>query len=113
MIDPGSPKQVVVEMCVPNGEGGEICATAREPLEGTGRAWVDCRMRARKLAEAARDGEEGVAICARCETNVVVQHGGETLLCAECRSDPREDREKDRDRERDRAVEAERDRERF
>ena len=59
MIEPGSPKRVVAEVCIPDDEGGKICATAREPLRGTGRAWVDCRVRTRKLAEAARDGEEG------------------------------------------------------
>ena len=102
MIDPGPPRRVVAEVCIPDGEEGEICATAREPLEGTGRAWVDCRVRARKLAEAARDGEEGVVICDRCETNVVVQHGGETLLCADCRSETSKDREMERVFETDR-----------
>ncbi len=54
MIERGPPKRVVAEVCIPDGEGGEICAQAREPLGDTGRAWVDCRSRARKLAEAAR-----------------------------------------------------------
>lgn len=103
---PVPPKHVVAKVCIPNEERGEICATACQPLEGTGRAWRDCRVRARRLAEAAPDGEQDVAIYDRCETNVVVQHGRETLLCADCRSEPREDRD------RERAVEAERERQR-
>jgi hypothetical protein len=93
MIDPGPPKWVVAEVCIPDEDGGEICATAVEPLRGNGRTWVDCRVRARRLAEAARAGEDGVVICDRCETNVVVQHGGETLLCTDCRSETPEERE--------------------
>lgn len=107
MIDPGPPKRVVAKVCIPDREGGEICARAREPLEGTGRAWVDCRARARKLAEAARAGEEGIVICARCETNVVVQHNRETVLCGECRGETIEEQGMPRER----AFEA--DRERF
>ena len=98
MIERGPPKRVVAEVCIPDGEGGEICAQAREPLGDTGRAWVDCRSRARKLAEAARAGEEGVVICARCETNVVVQHNRETVLCGECRSETTEEQEMARER---------------
>lgn len=107
MIDPGPPKRVVAEVCIPDKEGGEICATAVEPFRGNGRTWVDCRVRARKLAEAARAGEDGVMICERCETNVVVQHGREILLCSNCRSGATDEREI----ERERAFEA--DRERF
>ncbi|EMA56018.1 hypothetical protein C451_04701 [Halococcus thailandensis JCM 13552] len=69
--------------------------------------WVDCRARARKLAEAARAGEERVVICARCETNVVVQHNRETVLCGECRGETIEEQGMPRKR----AFEA--DRERF
>jgi hypothetical protein len=104
MIDPGPPKRVVAEVCIPDKQGGEICATAVEPFQGNGRTWVDCRVRARNLAKAARDDEDGVVICERCETTVVVQHGGETLLCIDCRSETTDDREI----ERERAFEAER-----
>lgn len=100
MIEHGPPKRVVAEVCIPDGEGGEICARARESLEdgGTGRAWVDCRSRARKLAKAARAGQEGVVICARCGTNVVVQDEREIVVCPECRSETTEDREMARER---------------
>lgn len=96
MIEPGPPKRVVAEVCIPDGEDGEICATAYEPLRGNGRSWVDCRTRARKIAEAARAGEEGVVVCKRCETNVVVQHDGEMVLCSECRSETDNEREMER-----------------
>jgi hypothetical protein len=102
MIDPGPPKRVVAEVCIPDEDRGEICATAVEPFQGNGRTWVDCRVRARQLAEAARDGEDGVVICKRCETNVVVQHGGETLLCTDCRSETSDEREMERAFEADR-----------
>jgi hypothetical protein len=102
MIDPGPPKRVVAEVCIPDEDRGEICATAVAPLRGNGRTWVDCRVRARKLAEVARDGEEGVVICDRCETNVIVQHGRETLLCTDCRSEITDDREIERAFEADR-----------
>jgi hypothetical protein len=102
MIDPGPPKRVVAEVCIPDEDRGEICATAVEPPQGNGRTWVDCRVRARKLAEAARAGEDGVAICERCETNVVVQHEGDTLLCTDCRSETTEEREMERVFEADR-----------
>lgn len=102
MIERGPSKRVVAEVCIPDGEGGEICAQAREPLGDSGRAWVDCRARARKLAKAARAGEEGVVICARCETNVVVQHERETLLCDGCRDETGEEGEMDRTFEADR-----------
>jgi hypothetical protein len=102
MIDPGPPKRVVAEVCIPAKDGGEICATAVEPLHGNGRSWVDCRARARNLAKAARAGEDGVAICERCGTNVIVQHGGDTLLCPDCRSETTEEREMERAFEPDR-----------
>ena len=101
MIDPGPPKRVIAKVCIPDGEGGEICAQAREPFSETGRAWVDCRTRARKLAEAARAGEEGVVICARCETNVVVQYEREALLCDDCRGEAGDGREPNRIHETD------------
>ena len=105
MIERGPPKRVVAEVCIPDGEGGEICAQAREPLGDTGQAWVDCRSRARKLPEAARAGEDGVVICMRCETNVVVQHNRETVLCGECRSETG-----DQEMARERSFEANRER---
>ena len=88
MIESGPPERLVATACIPDGEGGEICATAYGRLRGNGRSWVDCRARARRIAEAAREGKDGLRICERCETNVVVQRGEEvSLLCSDCKKE--------------------------